>query len=129
MLIHEVYIINLNILRVLNLRNFRPMTEQMLNSRLVARIDLMISNFRLRKVLNEQAIQPVHSKQGAISQNRIVRQAIEECDIAVRKLTLLKANVSIVGSAKVLQLLRHYGQFSYENLEIKLNDFREPVGN
>ncbi len=105
------------------------MTEQMFNSRLVARIDLMISNFRLRKALNEQAIQVSHSKQGAISQNRTVRQAIEECDVAVRKLTLLKANVSIVGSAKVVQLLRHYGQFSYENLEKQLSDFRAPVGN
>ena len=105
------------------------MTEQMFNSRLVARIDLMISNFRLRKALNEQAIQASHSAQGAISQNRIVRQAIEECDIALRKLTLLKASVSTAGSTKVVQLLRHYGQFSYENLEEKLNDSREPVGN
>ena len=105
------------------------MTEQMFNSRLMARIDLMISNFHLRKALNEQAIQPSHSTQGAISQNRTMRQAIEECDIAVRKLMLLKANVSIVGSTKVLQLLRHYGQYSYDNLERQLNDFREPVGN
>ena len=97
------------------------MTEQVLDTRLTARIDLMISTFHLRKALNEQVFQDNDLEDGAVSQNRSTRKAIQECNLAIKKLKLLKANISKAKSSTILQLVKDYGQYSYDNLEKELD--------